>query len=481
MGDLVGPNGMYPTYAALVQGADGNFYGTTQEGGIDTLDCGSGCGTIFKILPGNPPSTLYSFSKTDGAYPEGGLVLGADGNFYGTTTAGGDHGKGTVFKITPGGILTPLHSFDGTDGKSPFGSLVQGTDGNFYGTTPSGGFSGSSACSGGCGTVFGITPGGVPTLLYKFHSDDGKAPGPGLVQGADGNFYGTTESGGAHSGIGYCPGGCGTVFKLTPGGVLTPLYSFAGSDGSDPMGALVQAPSGNFFGTTAFGGTSSACPGGCGTFFKITPGGTLTPLHSFDFTDGAEPLGGVVQATDGNFYGTTSGGGLGGGYGNGTVFTMTSKGLLTTLHKYSGSVLPYSGLVQGTDGNFYGTTYEGGHSGFTAWGTVFSLGVGLGPFVKVVPGASDPLSYVTILGNDLSTTTAVTFNGTSAASSIISQYAIQAKVPLFATSGSVQVTTSSGILTSDVPFVVLCELGTCPVILPPPQPRSCAICRRGGE
>lgn len=469
LADFVGPNGMYPEYMTLAQGADGYLYGTTQNGGSATAICTPACGTVFKIaLGGTTVSTIYSFSSTDGAYPQGGLILGADGNFYGTTSAGGSHGKGTVFKITPAGALTTLHSFDGSDGNGPWGGLVLATDGNFYGTTNAGGGS-------GYGTVFGITPGGTLTTLHKFVFTDGAHPGPGLVQGSDGNFYGTTGQG-PSSGVFACD--CGTVFKLTAGGTLTTLHTFGGPHGANPLGALVQGTDGNFYGTTSFGGafSGSSCVGGCGTVFKITPGGSLTTLHSFDWTDGNEPWGGLVQGTDGIFYGTTAGGGLGSGsgFGNGTVFAINSSGTLLTLHDLDfgygspdGST-PMGALFQATDGNFYGTT-QTGPSSFTPWGTVFSLGVeGVGPFVSVQPGFGRPLSSVTILGTNLTGTTAVTFNGVSAGFTILSQYAIQVTVPAFATSGPVQVTTPGGTLTSNVPFTVLCPDFTCPIILPGP-------------
>ena len=155
---------------------------------------------------------------------------------------------GTVFKITPAGTLTTLHSFQGpfSDGSTPLASLVQGTDGNFYGTTATGG-------SIGIGAVFKMTPSGTLTILHSFNGADGDAPESELVQASDGNFYGTTSQVG--------PNGVGTVFKITPGGTLTTLNSFAqgGSNGSSPYGGLVQATDGNFYGTTYAGGTSSNC------------------------------------------------------------------------------------------------------------------------------------------------------------------------------------------------------------------------------
>jgi uncharacterized repeat protein (TIGR03803 family) len=351
--------------SGLVQGTDGDFYGTTREGGTSS-NCGGGCGTVFKITPAGTLTTLHSFDLTDGAYPEGALVQGTDGNFYGTTN-GGVIDNGTVFTITPGGMLTTLHSFSRwSDGAGPNG-LVQGTDGNFYGTT-SEGAGGTEFCFqiDGCGTVFKITAAGALTTLYSFHVFDGISPDAALVQGTDGDFYGTTSWGGD---LEFCQPyqdfdyvGCGTVFKITAAGVLTNLHYFSGTDGAHPRAGLVQGTDGSFYGTTYIGGTSTKCPDefynvqGCGTVFKITPAGTLTTLHSFDVTEGAFPQAALVQATDGNFYGTTysGGGGLGG-----TVFKIIPGGTLSTLHDFGtvGASGP-NALVQSTDGSFYGTTYS---------------------------------------------------------------------------------------------------------------------------
>jgi uncharacterized repeat protein (TIGR03803 family) len=248
----------------------------------------------------HPPtlSTLLSFDSTDGAGPNGVLVQGADGNLYGTTYEGGVNDLGTVFKIDLSGTPTTLYNFCSlsgcTDGDYPVGALALAINGDFYGITQLGG-------ANGAGTVFQITPTGTLTTLHTFCSQsgctDGAYPLAGLIQAANGELYGTTTGGGAN--------GQGTVFKITPDGTLTTLYSFCSlsgcADGLEPFAGLVQAPSGDFYGTTLGGGAS-----GVGTIFKMTPSGTLTTLHSFNGGDGAEPTAPLVQATNGDFYGTTT-------------------------------------------------------------------------------------------------------------------------------------------------------------------------------
>jgi uncharacterized repeat protein (TIGR03803 family) len=341
--------------ATLVQGSDGNFYGTTALGGAHAK------GTVFKIDRTGSLTTLHSFSGSpgDGAVPVAGLVQGSDGNFYGTTASGGAFFQGTVFRMTPSGAITVLHSFNSfsSEGAVPVAGLVQASDGNFYGTTALGGQHFQ-------GTVFRIDATGNLTTLHSFSGspNDGSNPVAGLVQGSDGNFYGTTPSGGAHF--------QGIVFRISQGGTHAVLHSFAGypAEGGVPFAALVQDNDGDFYGTTAVGGAHFK-----GTVFKIDAAGSLITLHSFSGSpaEGANPVAGLVQGSDGNFYGTTA---LGGTHFRGTVFNIDATGSLTTLHSFSGSpsegALPFAGLVQGSDGNFYGTTVLGGAHGA---GTVFTL------------------------------------------------------------------------------------------------------------
>jgi uncharacterized repeat protein (TIGR03803 family) len=406
-------------------------------------------GTVFKITPGGRLTTLYSFCSqtncTDGAKPYAGLVQAANGDLYGTTSGGGANGNyGTVFKITQGGMLTTLYSFcsqtNCTDGATPFAGLVQAANGTFYGTTYGGG------ANGGYGTVFKITPTGTLTTLHRFNGTDGATPYARLVQDTDGDFYGTTFFGGSN-------GNSGTIFKITPTGTLTTLHSFNGTDGEGPVAGLVQAANGTFYGTTYGGGAN----GGYGTVFKITPTGTLTTLHSFNGTDGDQPYAGLVQAADGDFYGTT---GAGGANEYGTIFKITPGGTLTTLYTFcsqtdcTDGALPYAGLVQDTDGDSYGTTWVGG-SNITDDGTVFRLSVGLGPFVKPRPPYGKVGAAVKILGTNLTGATSVGFNGTAAVFEVVSSSEITTTVPAGASSGKVQVVTPGGTLSSNASFSVV--------------------------
>jgi uncharacterized repeat protein (TIGR03803 family) len=356
-----GPNGAEPRYGSLVVGADGNFYGTTRGGGAHSR------GTVFKMTSSGTLTTLYSFCSqsncSDGGDPDAGLVLGSDGNFYGVTTGGGASGDGTVFKVSPSGSFTSLHSFIGTDGYDPVGTLLQASDGNFYGTTMAEGGHGS-------GTIFKITSNGTLTTIYNFCSlgacADGGTPFAGLVQGTDGNLYGTTSSGGQFFLY-------GTVYKIALNGTVGVLHSFDASDGSAPYAKLVQASDGNFYGTTSSGGGSQNCTFGCGTAFKVTPGGGFTLLHSFNQTDGSYIIAGLIQASDGNFYGVAGDGGS--NCSNcGTIFKMTPAGTLTVVHNFAGfpteGSLPVAALLQASDGTFYGTAEAGGSVGD---GAVFSL------------------------------------------------------------------------------------------------------------
>jgi uncharacterized repeat protein (TIGR03803 family) len=447
-------DGQYPD-APLIQGIDGNFYSTTDQGAAN------GAGEVFKITSTGTLIDMYSFCAvcTEGYAPYAPLVQAGNGLFYGTTAGGGVNGLnggGTVFTITPWGSLTTLYSFcsqpNCSDGGSPVAGLIQAANGNFYGTTASGG-------SNYKGTVFEITPEGVLTTLYKFCSKvacaDGSVPTAGLVQGTDGNFYGTTSAGGSGT---ICAPGCGTVFRITPQGSLTTLYNFTDyTDGATPKAGLIQASDGNFYGTTQSGGASQY-----GAVFKLTPGGVLTTLHSFcsidgSCPDGREPVAGLVQATDGNFYGDTASGGNTACYapsGCGTIFKVTPEGDYTTLHTFKSAEggNPVAALLQATDGVFYGTAQQQG--AYIYSGAVFSLSVGLSPFVAIQTASGNAGSIVIILGNNLTGSTGVTFDGAAADFAVISSSEITATVPVGATSGFVVVTTPGGALKSSKIFRV---------------------------
>ena len=418
-----GDDGSFPR-AGLVQGTDGNFYGTTGWGGSSRSGTPSaGYGTVFRITPGGVLTTLHSFLGGDGIHPYAGLVQGTDGSFYGTTSLGGPSwyvsswsGHGTVFRITPGGVLTTLHSFAGTEGQKPTAPLVQGTDGDFYGTTSAGGAYGLSSIE--RGTVYKITPGGVLTTLYSFASEEANQPDAGLMQGTDGNFYGTTTLGGLTE-YEWPRRSYGSVFRITPGGTLTTLHSFVESEYETPYAGLVQGTDGSFFGTTYQGGWR-----GTGTVFKITPAGAFTTLHMFFPSDGYYPLAGLAQGTDGNFYGTTT---LGGANDKGAVFSITPSGSLTALHSFSGSdgQRPVAELLPGRDGDFYGTTYEGGtHDSGTvfritpagALTTLYSFtgGDGAYPYAGLVQGTDGSFYGTTGLGgaSDRGTVFSITPAGT---------------------------------------------------------------------
>jgi uncharacterized repeat protein (TIGR03803 family) len=455
------PDGQLP--GPLIQGTDGNFYGTTQDGGTD-----GGGGTIFKITPGGTLTTLHTFCARpkcpDGENPAS-LMQAANGDFYGVATDGGANGGGTLFKISPGGEFTTLHSFCNTeeacsDGTEPFGALVQATDGDIYGTTSLGG-----AHNGG--TVFKLTPSGVLTTLYNFCSRpncaDGAFPDAALIQATDGDFYGTNYNGGSAAQW------AGTVFRMTPDGELTTVYNFCSedypycSDGYKPE-ALIQAVDGDFYGTTTEGGPNIS---GRGTVFKLTPRGALTTLHNFcsqpNCTDGSIPDA-LIQASNGDLYGTTA---EGGSAALGTIFSFAPGQALKTLFNFcSGqpcadgdSFIPNM-LFQATNGNFYGTTSYGGGSCDSNGecfngGSIFSLSVGLGPFVALQTTSGVIGAQVSILGTDLTSATGVFFNGAPATFEVNSTgTAIRATVPAGATSGTVTVTTPGGALSSNKPFTV---------------------------
>jgi len=359
-GDGEGP------FGGLTLDPAGNIYGTATSGG--TGKCSAGCGTGFR-LNGAGKELQLSFGGGDGRDPMAGLLRDAEGNFYGTTSEGGDtnclppYGCGTVFKVSKAGKETVLHKFAGApDGLLPESQLVEDAEGNLYGTTPNGGTGDNG------GTVFKIDHKGNETILYNFCSQpncvDGSLPYSGVILDAAGNLYGTTDDGGA-----YC---CGIVYKIDPLGNETVLYSFTGSsDGDGPLSALAVDRAGNLYGTTKAGGNSGCTEGaGCGVVFELSPvaGGAWTEkvLYVFcslsDCADGEEPVAGpLILDAEGNLYGTTFDGGD--ENGDGVVFKLDGAGRETVLHTFSGGAdgaFPWSGLTIDGAGNLYGTATGGG-------------------------------------------------------------------------------------------------------------------------
>lgn len=363
-----GTNGIEPC-GSLVLGSDGCVYGATCAGGASWGQGpdGYGYGSVFKITTNGIFTTVSSFDGTQGTGPLSGIAQGADQALYGTTLEGGTFGLGTVFRMTTNGIFSTIASFDGTNGGEPVGGLARGSDGAIYGTGASGGVSGD-------GTLFRVTTNGVFTILVVFNGTNGAFSSGSLLQGTDGNLYGTTELGGSDTNLvpGATTAGLGTIFSLGTNGVLTTLVSFHGTNGAVPEAGLVQGTDGSFYGTTAAGGPfwgQGPMGNGYGTVFKLASNGLLSTLGAFNNTNGAWPIGNMIQGTDGNLYGTTVAGGpytnqLVDGYtGYGTVFKCTTNGVLSTLIAFNGTngASPFpGGLLQTADGTIYGTTTFGG-------------------------------------------------------------------------------------------------------------------------
>lgn len=347
-------------------------------------------------------SILFSFSGTDGQGPDDAVIADASGNLYGTTefdggTIGcGHQGCGTAFKIASDGTFTMLHAFAGRkmhDGAIPTGGLTADESGALYGTTINGGHW-NKRCGlanfepHGCGTVFKIDPGGSETIVHAFSGSDGALPESGVIMHR-GNMYGTTSIGGN----GQCELGCGTVFRLTTNGKLKVLHAFTdGSDGANPQSGLIVDKAGNLYGETSTGGGAGCSGYGCGTVYRMAADGTLTVLYAFTGgTDGATPQGGLLLDNAGNLYGTT----LNGGSEWGTVFRLASDGTETTLYTFKGGsdgAVPTGRLIRDKAGNLFGTTEIGG----TETGCVF--GAGCGTVFELAPDGTETLLHVFLGG-----------------------------------------------------------------------------------
>ena len=434
--------------ATLMQATDGNFY----MGGFPGA---YGQGAIYRVTPSAEFEVLYSFCAQRGC-PDGKApltpILGSDGNFYGVTEGGGNRvGGGTVYKLTLGGELTTLYTFcitvDCPDGAQPIG-VIQASDGNLYGVTFGAGLQNA-------GTLFRVNPTTAEfKVLHYFCSTPTCADGYnqffGPIQGSDGNLYGTTYGGGANGG--------GVLYQITTAGEYQVLYNFCSLsnclDGGGPS-PLVQDAKGNFFGAASGGGSK-----GYGTVFEFTLTHQYIVLDNFDFVRGTPlvSLAGVTLANDGNLYGITEG-----GLNAATVYKTTPTGEITFLNTFgtcaedSGWYLN-SSMFQATNGTLYGTTAFGNSDGDcnpygSGYGTIYSL-TGLNPLVETVPVQGSVGKSVIILGNGLTGSTSVTFNGVAAEFTVESDSYIKATVPAGATTGTVSVVTPSGTLNSNPQFVV---------------------------
>ncbi|HLH79747.1 MAG TPA: choice-of-anchor tandem repeat GloVer-containing protein [Chthonomonas sp.] len=390
------PDGAQPS-AGVIQGKDGALYGTTQYGGAN------GNGVVFKVNPdGSNFQVIHNFNYFDGAQPSAGVIQGKDGALYGTTYGGGDNGFGVVFKVNPDGSkFQVLHTFSYTDGANPYAGVIQGRDGALYGTTLSGGANFS-------GVVFKVNPDGSKfQVLYTFSTQDplngtnSDGAGPnGVIQGNDGALYGTTEAGGSNN--------YGVVFKVNPdGSKFQVLHSFYGGDGANPYAGVIEGKDGALYGTTYGGGDN-----GDGVVFKInTNGSNFQVLYSFDFmiNDGSNVNAGVIQGSDGALYGTTE---IGGAYDDGVVFKIDTNGYYHLIYNFSANNnsdgAGPNGVIQGNDGNLYGTTQSGGANGN---GVIFRIGpqaLFLNP--NNAPAGSSNLT-LTVLGNGFAQNDTLLWNG----------------------------------------------------------------------
>ena len=429
----------------FVQATDGNFYSAGYSGFQPN-------GYIYRMTPSGEITIIHSFCQqtgcADGDQPQPPL-LGSDGNLYGVTTAGGTSAlAGTFYKLTLSGEFTQLYSFCPTtgcdDGQTPTG-ILEGRDGNFYGVAIFGGA--NDRDNGGAGTLFSISPTGQFKLLYSFcsvaHCADGERPPSTPILGDDGNLYGVTQFGGTGT------GGVGVAYKFTPAGVYSVLYNFCSAahciDGAQPL-SVTQGPHSTLFGITTTGGTKF-----CGTAFRLGQNNnSYQVLHRFSDDASCNPFNALTLANDGNFYGV-----LGPHSGGGLIFRLTPQGEFTSLYDFSccqRATDPAGMLFQAPDGNLYGATLYNGLP--CCNGAIFKFSNGLGPLVQTVPRAGKAGKQIIVLGNHLTGTSSVSFNGVPASFTVESDSYIQATVPAGATTGKVSVVTATGTLNSNPQFVV---------------------------
>jgi uncharacterized repeat protein (TIGR03803 family) len=390
-------------------------------------------GEAFRVTTSDALTVLHTFSTTEPNSPLGGLTLGPDGEFYGTTELGGTSNTGSVFKMTSDGVIKTLHEFGSGGGGFPYAPPVLSTYGDYYGTTY-----GQQYDTSNPGTIYKIDSAGKYTRMRTLSLTDGLNPGAPLVQSAtDLSFYGTAQSGGSTN--------RGTIFRIDSTGNFQVVHNFIGADGGTP-GALIQANDGNFYGATSTGGAYND-----GVIFKMTPSYEVTVLYSFTDTSGSRQVGGLLQGSDGYLYGTTT---IGGANRYGSIFRIsTGGGNFTVLHSFR----PASGILatsfmQHTNGFFYGDTYEGGSTG---WGVFFRLDMGLPPFVTYLNTYGRVGMTVDLLGDGFTTDSQVSFNGVAAtAISDVENTFMKVVIPAGATTGPITVTTTKGTLTSNKVFVV---------------------------
>jgi uncharacterized repeat protein (TIGR03803 family) len=417
----------------VAQGTDGNLYSTSGQGGAD------GSGTVFRMTPAGNLAVLLNVSPAVSNEVRGGLTLCSDGNFYGTSEDGGHSrcsgtGCGFVFKITPQGQPNRIYSFTGkTNPYYPIVPPIVGVDHNLYGTT----------LNDGIGSVYKLTLSGELTTLF------GRGAPTVLILATDGNFYGIDAT------------NPGSVFQIKSTGESRVFYTFDGRRHGGAPSSLIQGNDGSLYGTTTVGGDSACSFGGCGLVFRLTLGGGYAVLHYFNGADGWGPDT-LLQASDGNLYGTTQLGGTGagcptGGDSCGTFFQITQAGTFSVLHDFEPNTgYQPTSLLQRTDGVLYGLTDFGGDGPLcdAGCGVFYSFDMQLPPFVRLLPAWGSPGQNIGILGQGFTAVTAVSFNDVPATFNVVSDTYLTATVPGFVGVGKVTVTTPSGVLTSNTDFYV---------------------------